>query len=427
MTRAGAGTRATAGTGRSGRRSANLLLQTTWRNLWRNRRRTFFTAGGIAFAVLLVVFAMGLQLGSYDSMIENATGLLPGEIQVQSEVYIDNPRIDYLMDNASALLSRIQTIAGVAEVAPRVESYALVSVGERSYGARILGVDVARERTTVDFFDRLVAGTPPSAPGQGLIGARMAKNLDAELGSELVVLGTARKGGVAALVLEVAGVFETGIAELDRALVMAPLTDVQLAFETGDSVHTFVIDASSKASNEVVVAALNADLPPGVRARGWQELMPDVAQSIEVDRLSARLFYWLIIALVVFSVANTFVMTIFDRTKEFGMLTAVGMPRYALVSLIQLEALFMWLVGALVGLALAGVVLTWLNRNGLYLGEAMEQMAEQYYMPARLYPAINADVLLTAPVLLLFGTQVAALIPGLRLLRMRPTEALRGG
>jgi ABC-type lipoprotein release transport system permease subunit len=116
---------------------------------------------------------------------------------------------------------------------------------------------------------------------------------------------------------------------------------------------------------------------------------------------------------------------VFERTREFGMLLAIGMWPRRIVLMLQWEALFMWTIGAGAGLALAAVLVGWLSRTGLYLGAAMEQMASEMYMPARLYPVFTAEALLTAPLVLLAGTQLAAMLPSLRIRRLAPMAALR--
>ena len=116
-----------------------LTLTLAWRNLWRNPRRTWLTAGGIAFSVWLVVSFMALQIGQYDVMTENATALMAGHVQIQNRVYLEDNRFEDTIENASTIVEQVRLTPGVGSVAPRVEAFALVSVGERSFGAQLLG------------------------------------------------------------------------------------------------------------------------------------------------------------------------------------------------------------------------------------------------------------------------------------------------
>ncbi|MEQ8912139.1 MAG: FtsX-like permease family protein [Pseudomonadales bacterium] len=409
-----------------------------WRNLWRNGRRTWLTAGGVAFAVFLVVAFMCVQLGSYATMEQTATSLLTGEIQVQHRRYLDDPRLEHAIDDADHLAARVAAEPGVAAVAARAEAYALASVGERSFGAQVIGIDPGAEAGVVTLAKQIFEGRLLSATQEGVLGAALAKNLGVGVGDEVVVLGSGLEGGVAALALTVVGLFRSGIAELDRALLLAPIADVRQAFDLEAGAHRLVIRAERGASVDAVAAALQRALPPTwpavpeavadaepLAVRTWQDLLPELHQAIEVDRISGALFYWLIMILVTFSVVNTFVMTVYERTREFGVLMAMGLRPYRLMAMLQWEAALLWGLGSAVGVAAAALLIAWLSRVGIFLGADMERLATEMYLPTRLYPTFTVQALLTAPLVMLVGTQLAAALPAWRLRRLNVVDAMR--
>jgi ABC-type lipoprotein release transport system permease subunit len=410
-----------------------LLPRLGWRNLWRNGRRTALTAGGVAFAVFLVVTVMCIQLGSYVSMKDTATGLLTGHIQIQNVDYVEDERLESAVPRAGALAELLATRPGVAAVAPRVEAFALASADERSFGARILGVDPAAEARVVDFHQRIVAGRHIRSAGDAVLGESLARNLGAGLGDEVVLLGSASRGGVAALVVTVRGLFRTGVAEIDRSLLLAELGAVQEAFALADAAHTLVVRTNDLDAAATMAAELRETLPAqwpaadGVplAVRPWSDLLPDLRQAIEIDRVSNALFYWLVMILVTFSVVNTFIMTVFERTREFGMMLAVGMRPFGIVGMLQWEAAFLWAIGTAVGLLLAVALVAWLSGVGIYLGADIERLASEMYMPTRLYPTFAVEALTTAPLVMFLATQLAAVLPSLRLRRLQPVTALR--
>ncbi|MEZ5551712.1 MAG: FtsX-like permease family protein [Pseudomonadales bacterium] len=402
-----------------------LSVRIGWRNLWRNRRRTWLTAGSIAFAVLLVVFTMAFQLGQYGVMIDNATTLISGHIQVQSREFVADSRFEDTMAEASGLVTGIASIPGVIAVAPRVETFALASADERSFGAQVIGIDVDAEARTVRITKMLKSGHGITATEEALLGTVLARNLGVALGDEVIILGSGKEGGVAAMVVRVAGLLESGITDLDRVLLLAHLDVVQDAFGLHDEVHTLAVRVDDVANSERITGSIQAQLPAALIARDWPEVMPDLYQSIEIDRLSGQIMYGIIMGLVAFSVVNSFIMTVFERTREFGMLLAIGMKPRRIIAMLQWESLFQWLVGVGIGLLLASILVGWFAKEGIYLGEALEDYAQQFYMPSRLYPAFSTEALLTAPVIMLLATQFASLIPALRIHRLRPVEALR--
>ena len=334
-----------------------LSLRIGWRNLWRNRRRTWLTSGGIAFSVLLVMFFMSLQFGQYAVMIDTATSLMAGQVQIQREAYLEDSRFEDTIDGTTALLNEISRQPHVASVAPRVEAFALVSAGERSFGAQVLGVDAEAEAATVRFTKMLGQGVGIRAPNDAVLGSVLARNLGVGVGDEVVVLGSGREGGVAALALDVVGLLETGMADLDRALLLAPIETVQDGSGLTDEVHSLVIRLDDLDRSDLVVAELTAALPQELKVRPWQEVLPELRQAIDVDKIGGQIMYWIIMVLVMFSVVNSFIMTVFERTREFGMMLAIGMRPRSIMGMLQCEAFFLWLIGAGVGTLLAAAVI----------------------------------------------------------------------
>lgn len=407
------------------RAGVGLISPIAWRNLWRNRRRTWLSVGAVAFATALVQFAMSFQVGSYAANIETATAFFVGHVQIQQREYIDKARFEHTIDSATPLMRSLEKRPDVLSVAPRVQAFALASVDERSFGVQVLGVDAQRERRTVKFLDRIAEGRMAQGPEEVVIGDALARNLGAALGDEVVVLGAGKTGGVAALAAQVVGIMRTGIAEFDRSLMVAPIGAVQGAFGLGDEVHTLAVRSADLLRSGALAAALNAKLPEGALARSWEQSLPEVKQGIELDKLGSVFIYAIVILVVTFSVVNSFIMTVFERTREFGMLRAIGMRPSALLGMVQLEALCVWLLGVGIALVVQAPLITWLGASGIYMGADMAALAEGMYLPERLYPVLSWAVLLTAPLVMLAGVQLAALVPALKIRRLNPVNALR--
>lgn len=409
-------------TRRSG--SSGLIARMAWRNLWRNRRRTWLTAGGIAFATLLVCFGMSMQVGVYASMIANATGMLEGHIQVTHPEYPDDTKLEQTLQGATELVRRLETVADVL-VFPRAEAFALMSADERSFGGLVVGVDFKRELGHTAIFKQVTQGRLPQADDEILLGETMARNLGVGVGGEVVALGSAKQGGVAAMAQRVVGIYASGQAELDRTLMFVTLPTLQNAFALGDEIHKIVINVPDPQKLQKELDAVTRHAGEEGYVRSWRRVMPELEQAIQVDWLGARLIYGAILILVSFSVINTFVMVVFERTREFGMLRAIGVKPGFIVRQVLMEAFFMWLVGVAVGLGISIALVGWLAVAGIPVA-GMEAVAFNFFISDRIYPAFAAVSLLSAPVVLLLGTQVAGLIATLRIRRIKPVEALGG-
>ena len=396
-----------------------------WRNLWRNRRRTWLSAGGIAFAVWMLVIALSMQDGSFEIMIDNGSRLLLGHIQIQHPDYQEDARIENTMADATALQQRLAGVDGVLSVAPRLQAFALVSSGERSFGAQILGVDPALEASWSSLPTMIGEGRYLQRSGEVVVGTTLARNIGVSVGDEIVILGTALEGGVAAVVAELVGTFDTGQSELDRAIVQLPIADFREGWGIAeDEVHVLLVIAQSVGRSEKIADALGAG-GSDWRALDWRDLMPEAQQTIEMKAIGAYFFFALIATIVTFSVVNTFMMTIFERTREFGMLVAIGMKPGAIMLQLQLEAIWLALLGVGVGWLCAAGFIVPLMSFGVPLPEEASDLLRRYNMPERMYPTFSYTAAWLSAVIMLLGTQLAALIPGLRIRRLRPVEALR--
>ena len=410
-----------AGTGSVG---MGLYMRVAWRNLWRNGRRTWLTAGGIAFSVFLCVAFMSFQLGSYDGMIDTATGMMSGHMQVQHEDYLDDPKVANRIVAGSDLLRQLEDSPDIVAAAARVEGFALVSVGERSFGGLVMGVDPVREPKVSALSGQIVEGEYLPRSDSAYVGRALGTNLGLKIGDEIFVLGSALEGGVAAAVFNVDGFFDTGQVELDRSILQVPLSAVQSAFGLGDSVHRIVLLGKNANDATAIAQGLAPTLPEEVRVLDWDKLLPELRQMIQMDAVTSVIIYVLLLAIVTLSVANSFTMTVFERTREFGMLIAIGMKPGGIVAMIVIEALCMWVVGTAIGAAISYALMIGLGAVGVPIA-GLEEMAGQFMMPERIHPEVSFLTLGTAPLVLLAGTLVAGLIPALRVRRLKPVEALR--
>jgi ABC-type lipoprotein release transport system permease subunit len=408
------------------------VIALAWRNLWRNKTRTLLTAFGIAFAVFLVSFAMAMQGGTYDDMIKAATRFYTGHAKINQRDFVTDGKLEQTVVNATALREQLQNQFPLVAL-PRVQGFGVVSKDERSIGGMLVGVDFTAEAAQLDLFKKISAGELPSAPDQALVGAAMARNLDAVLGDDIVILGSGKRGGVAAMALSISGILSTGQAQLDRNLLFASIEGVQEAFDLEDEVHELVLILEDYTQGAVLAQPIDELLQQDQSYRTWQELLPEVEQGLELDRVSAELLYYMLLILVSFAVLNTFVMVIFERTREFGMLMALGLRPWQIIGQVQIEAFFLGLGGALMGLVLSTALVAYLSEVGIPLSaygageEAAKQAMAQLQAGSitHLYPTFSVASVATAPLVLMVGTQLSALFCMLRVRRLNPVAALR--
>ena len=396
-----------------------------WRNLWRNRRRTWLMAGGIGFAAWMLIIAQSLQGGTFTLMIDNGARMMVGHVQVQHPDYEDNPRLENVLENAPGLRARIETLPGVANATLRGQATALVSTDERSFAAQVVGVEASREAEWSRIPVAVRDGRYLVASGEACIGSVLARNLGVSVGEEIVLLGTAREGGVAALAAEVVGIFETGVVGMDRAFVQIALADFREAWNLEpDEAHALVV-VTDRVQDSLELARRVAVAAGDWKTLDWKDLMPDAEQFIALKLAGTWLFFAVISVIVIFSVVNAFMMTIFERTQEFGMLKAIGMRPGRILFGLQVEAAWLWALGMAIALAVCAAMIVPLGTWGMPLPLDAGELLASMHMPDRLYPHFSREAAWVSGVALFAGTQLALLVPSLRLWRLRCVEALR--
>jgi ABC-type lipoprotein release transport system permease subunit len=405
--------------------------QMAWRNIWRNPRRTILTICAITFSSLLLVFMLSFQFGSYETMINTSVKIQTGHLQVQAQAYQDKKSMRLVVTDPDAVASILDKIPQVQAYSFRSQAFSLVSSQKRSYGALVTGIDPAREVRVSRLKELIRKGQFLSETDrdQALIGTLLARNLSLQLGDEITLLGQGRDGSIAATVVTVKGIYSSGIDALDRSVIQIPLKTFQDVYAMGSAVHEIVIIAQSLASIDAIQHSISASItavanPTPLKVLDWEELMPGLRQGIEMDLVSGMIFYFLLILVVAFSILNTFLMAIFERTREFGVLMAIGTSPGRLTKILLIESMSMAISGIVAGIVLGGAVTLYFQSHGIDISGASDLLS-QFGISGRIYPRLSLLSALSGPAAVLLITLVAALYPALKVQRLQPVEAMR--
>jgi putative ABC transport system permease protein len=401
-----------------------------WRNIWRNPRRTLLTISAIAFAGALLVFSLSFQFGSYDAMINTAVMIHTGHLQIQANGYNEKRDMRQVISDPETVGAMLSRIPQVTSYTFRANAFAIAASSERSYGIMVVGIDADREARTSRLKKLVHQGDylSGSDTNQALIGEMLAKNMHITIGDDITLLGQGRDGSVAATVVRVKGIYRSGQDEFDRSSIHIPLVHFQDVFVMDESVHTVAAICESLNSVSAIKATAASKLDSlsedrGLVALDWKELMPGLSQSITLDLVSGLIMYVILVLVVAFSILNTFLMAIFERTREFGVMMAIGTTPGRLTALLLFESTIMTLLGVFSGILLGCAVTWYFQIHGIDISGASE-ILRQFGIPARLHPKLSLRSISIGPAVVLVITFFAALYPALRVRRLRPVEAM---
>jgi ABC-type lipoprotein release transport system permease subunit len=330
------------------------LNKLAWRNLWRHKRRTLITASSIAFGVLLSVTFTGAGDYFYTRMIDAGASMGMGHITIEAIDYNRAPSTQKRIAHTDVLRQQTLNFAGVNDVAVRINGQAMFASARKSIAGLFIGIDPAQENKGNNLFSRsMVKGQMlQSIDGDGIvIGVDLASKLNLDLGKKLVYTTTDVNGEIVSSIARVKGLFKTGVAEVDSAVGILPLHSSQktLGYQTDEATLLAVILKDQRLAVKTK-AVMSADsLYAGLEVLTWQQSQPDLASFIAVDRTNNYVSQLLIALLVAAGILNTMLMSVLERTREFGVMMAIGMSPLSLFALVMLESLGLAIIGLVLG------------------------------------------------------------------------------
>lgn len=399
------------------------FFKMAWRNLWRNRRRTLLTASALAFSVVMMSLAMGLMDAMMDKVVRTATLSSIGHAQIHDANYAKTKDETIAIKDAKALLQKVKKADGVKSASARVVSIGLVAIADRSRGVAVIGVNPEDEQQ-VTVWNKRLKGRYIKGPGEVMLGHKVAKKLDVEPSSRIVLTVTdVHTGEPTTSLMRVVGVLSTGDEQIDSGAVVMSLASAQKMMGLKDSVHEISIITTAPNSSEIEIDQIIAPLrQPGLSVRPWHQVNKMVSQALALQEKWMGVFIVIVFVLIAFGIVNTIAMSLLERTREFGVMRALGTEPRHLFGLILAEAAWLGVVGALPG-ALFGIGLSAaLASRGLNLTSA-SAYGVSFVEPLYIRP----DVPGTFKVALIFTilTTLTALASAIRAARLKPVDALR--
>ena len=403
-----------------------MIFKLAWRNLWRNKRRTFITMASVFFAVILSTLMSGFKEGSYKGMINSMVGSYTGFAQVHADGYWDEKTLDNSLQLSDSLLMAMESTEGIVDFLPRVESFALSATETKTKGAMVVGIDVEKEKLYSKLNERVSAGEYLSKEDDGaLLGKGLAEYLSLSFGDTIVLFGQGYHGTTAAGKYPVKGIVKFGSPELSKQLVFLNLNQADLLYSTEGLLSSLVLKLDDPESSTEIVNELKHLLPANYEAMDWFELVPELNQLIESDRVEGYVFMFILYMVISFGMFGTVLMMLAERKYESGVLVAIGMKRQKLAIMVWMEVMIISLLGAFFGMLGAFPVCLYFYINPIQFGEEMGKMMEEYGMEAVLQTSIDPDIFITQAVIVAVIGSLIAIYPLVNLLKLNAIKAMR--
>ncbi len=400
-------------------------LKIAWRNIWRNPRRSWVLITTVAVAVIGYVGTTSFTRGFMYEMVNSAISYYAGHIQIIPKGYDVNPNIKLRLANPARFEQALARVPGIT-YAPLITFKGMASSSEASGGVVINGIEPQKERHVTILSEKIIEGTylESELPNAAIIGEELAKRLHVRLGEKIVLMANSVDQNIASGAFRVVGIFRTVSTEFDRAFVFIRLKDAQRLIGYGDEVTAFSIHLQQGYDLNQTVQRMQEALGDGpFKIQTWRERDPVLVLSLEVYEYFIFLFLLIIVTAVAFTIVNSFLMVIYERIREFGVMMAMGVLPKKIRHMLYWETLFLTLIGSGVGIVLSYLIFGYWRHHGLDLSATSDALGK-LGISTVIYPEILLSDLLIGLAVIVLLTWIAVLYPAFKASRFNVVDAL---
>lgn len=395
------------------------------RDLARNVRRTLLSALALGMGLALLLLMASVVRGEIRDFIEKTIRLQSGHLQIQASSYDQDKTSllwEDLIDDPNRIVSMVSTLPDVLLATPRLVASGIVSFGDVSKGVQVVGIDPNSE-ASAPFRDGIVDGnyiTPDDRDGL-LMGQTLANKLKLKAGDTILLLANTSNGDVNEQTFTIRGIFSTHTPGFDEGTIFLPIAKAQAITQTDGHASNIFIMLKDREKTNTVISQLQTTQ---YKVRTWEEMNALISQMESFAGAYMVVLYLIVLGVTATVVVNALIMAVFERTREIGILSAIGMRSSRIMAMFLTESAVLAGIGIVFGLALGSLFLTYATKVGFYIGN---MGVTGFALPDRLYGYIVPGDVVTLTITALVVTLIASLYPAILAARMQPVEALHGG
>ncbi len=404
-----------------------MMFKIALRNALRQKRRTILTILTMFGGFVLAAISIGWSDGTYGNIIDMFTRNRLGHIQIHGKGYLDKPSIYNSIDHYEKIGQTIQSLPGVETWTPRVFSAGLASVGDNSAAAQIIGIDPKREQQATRFNQKIIAGTTFGDKADHvhgvILGKGLAEVLKAKVGDELVIVSQAADGSIANDLYRIIGVMQSGEEMSDRMSLYMHLSDAQSLFTLNSQVHEIAIIINNIHNINKITQKIREKLNmPELSVESWQEFARSFYQAMKADQEGMWIMIFVIVLIVAIGVLNTVLMSVLERTREYGVAKAIGTRPGQIFWQIIYEVNVIALISIVLGIGISLLLNQLLSVHGISIPTPFTYGGITF---DKLYTEVNARTLYLPGLSVFVSALLVSIFPALRAAHIEPAKAMR--
>lgn len=403
-----------------------MLVQIAWRNIWRNKTRSFVVIGSIVIGLWASIFILAFAWGLYKNNIDESVSRQLSHIQIHHPEFTHQQESKFVIEHSDSILSLLQKDDRVQAASARTITKGMITSPTTATGVTVYGISPAAEEKQIGLNDNLIEGDyfESGKSNEIFIGEKLAEKLKIKLRSKVVVTFTDIESNMVSAAFRVGGIYRSRNLSLDEVnvYVQKQSLDNLLGLKSSESNELAIL-----LKNESALDSFKSDVQlmvPHKKVEDWMDLSPELELVIESFHLYTYIITGIILLALTFGIVNTMLMSVLERIRELGMLMAIGLNKKKIFIMIMLETLFLTLIGCPVGLLVGWLSVLVLGSIGINIAIFSEGLAS-YGFSSIIYPALDSQNYWTVAIMCLITALLSAIYPAFRALQLNPAESIR--
>ena len=406
-----------------------MIFKIAWRNIYRNKKRSLITITSIFAALFLIIFMRALQFGFYDNLIKTVVESYAGYVEVHAKGFWDNQNLENSMVVDNELIKNIESVNGVENTVERLQSFSLISTGEKTRGGVINGVVIEDEQKITDWNKNIIDGSFQLERNEIIIAKGIAEYFDLQIGDSLILYGQGYRGMMAAGKYPVKGIIDLKNPNLNKLGIFMTLESAR-DYVSSDNISThIIIDKRQYYSEDKILNDLESILSSDYEVMTWKETLPEIEQTITADSAGGLIMAFILYIIVVFGMFGTVLMMTEERKYEFGVLVSIGMSRIRLFSIILVETVILSMIGVVLAILVTYPISYYFYLNPInivtLMGEGADVMIEEFGFDPVVPFSISLDIPFSHALIIFTFSLLISVYPAIRIFRLNPVKSMK--
>ena len=406
-----------------------MIFKIAWRNIYRNKKRSLITITSIFGALFLIILMRALQFGFYDKLIETVVESYAGYVEIHADGFWDNQNLDNSMEVDQSLINDIKSVEGVENIVQRLQTFSLISMGEKTKGGVINGINISEEQKITDWSKKMVSGSFDIGDDEIIIGKGIAEYFDIKEDDTVILYGQGYRGMMAAGKYPVKGIIDLKNPDLNKLGIFMTIESARNYVSSEEISTHIIIDKEKYYKEENIVVDLSNVLSKDYEIMSWKETLPEIEQTITADNAGGVIMAFILYIIVVFGMFGTVLMMTEERKYEFGVLISIGMSRIRLFGIVLIETVILSMIGVVLAILITYPICYYYYLNPIdmadLMGEGADQMMEEMGFSPIAPMSIEWNIPLTHALVIFISSLLISIYPAIKISKLNPVKSMK--